>query len=177
MKSQTHDGIWGAYIKTLDNEQYLTRVVVQRTLPKDHPLYRNTMRPMLQYLSGHHSMISNSYEFMYPSFNEFHSLPEYVKENVWTDIIEGQNLPDNVIKRHQRLSIRHGKLQNIIRPRGRYIIVTHILRSNEETTKKPKRERDEIEASTLALTLAHNDVLETNKVLEGEFSDDPSTLV
>jgi len=112
----------------LDNVQFLARIVSQNSLPKNHRFYHPMgTRTMIKYLPNKYNTNLECYDFM-----ETCKIPSNCYH---TTTILGEFLPQNIIDHYEYE-------KNEIRPKGRYIIVTYILKRKLQENKVVEKKED-----------------------------------
>ena len=126
-----------------DNIQFLARIIPQSSLPEKHRFFRHgSNKSMLHYYPN------PMCEDLHDCF-DFYETCKIPSNCFHTQYITGEYLPQNILDRHKDFEKDYP-----IRPKGRYVIVTYILkkknfgekRKNNDTeeTKNKKFKRDEM---------------------------------
>lgn len=113
----------------MDNIQFLARLIPQNALPKNHKFFHPSgTKTMIQYYPNRYAPDLVCYDF--------HATCKIPSNCYHTQIIHGEYLPQDVIDNHTHLAAMYP-----IRPKGRYVIITYILkRKNFESTKRKNHE-------------------------------------
>ena len=104
-----------------DNIRFLARIVTQNCLPETHKFYRSHVAvPMIEYIPNSFAPnLKHCYDFLNGKFPSNCYL---------TNQIYGKDLPNDIIDIHKEFEE--------IRPMGRYIIVTYILKKQKNPNTK-----------------------------------------
>lgn len=118
-----------------DNIQILARIVPQSALPEKHRFFRHgSSKSMLHYYPN--SMCKDLHDCF--DFYETCNIPSNCFH---TQYITGEYLPQNILDRHKDFEKDYP-----IRPKGRYVIVTYILKKkNFGENKRKKNDTEETE--------------------------------
>jgi hypothetical protein len=132
-----------------DNIQFLARIIPQSALPVNHRFYRS---------GGNRSML---HYYPTPLCKDLHDCFDFyqtcnIPSNCFhTNYIYGEFLPQNLLDRHKDFEKDYP-----IRPKGRYVIVTYVLKKKKFGENK-RKERDEEDAENKRF-----------RGVESKFSDD-----
>ena len=114
-----------------DNIQFLARIVPQMALPKNHRFYKpGSLKNMLHYYPN---SLCKDLENCY----DFHETCNIPSNCFHTSIIFGEYLPQYILERQKEFEKDY-----LIRPQGRYVIVTYILKKKNFDVKKRKHNPD-----------------------------------
>ena len=109
----------------LDNIQFLARIVPQMALPKNHRFYKpGSTKNMLHYYPN---SLCKDLENCY----DFHETCNIPSNCFHTSVIFGEYLPQYILERQKEFEKDY-----LIRPQGRYVIVTYILKKKNFYVKK-----------------------------------------